>query len=510
MDQKTEVALVNAARTGDKDAFGALVERHLATARYLARHMVADAEIADELTQEAMLQAYLGVGRLRDPTRFAPWLYGIVRNVCRTWLRSPKLQLTTADRFAVGDYVASSLSEPLTLLEAQEQAALLQQALTALSPKNGMATWLFYYEGLRIDEIAIALDASPNAIKGRLYQSRKQLQHYLVRHLQLLSHTPLFMNLGTEREPTMTLMTELRLLKVEQTGRYVLYLLDTAGHRYLQMWVGAAEGAQIQHCVQGALPVPPSVYRSVAELLPALAITLEAVQITSLKNHLFLAVAQFRNGDRVQEVEARPSDAIALALHMQSPIRVDTQLLQDVGQVLPANFAVEPWLQNEAHHLQQALGWRDQIVQERDRTFTPSARLALLAASASATERHHNYIGTEHLLYGLMADQASLVAHLLQEQHVQLTQIDAAMDRLVGRGDTPTGEEPMIVPRVATVLSLAVTASQQGGQRAIGPEHLLLGLLQEGKGMGMTILRELGVDPAQLQAWLMSRMASSI
>lgn len=506
MAQETDAVFVIAARAGDKNAFGELVERYFATARLVALRLVTNQEIANELTQEALLQAYLSLSSLREPARFAPWLYGIVRNVCRTWLRSQRVNVSSLDLLINGDEAAPlHLVDPLTLLEAREQATLIHDALTTLSPKNGAAAWLFYYEGLRIDEIAITLGASPTAIKGRLYQARKQLQQYLAP----LRHTPHSPTPLAERRPKMTTITAVHVLKIERTGHHGLYLLDTVNHRCLQMWIGSDEGEQIRRYLNHETPGRPLSYHSIAALLQALDVKLEEVRIAALKNHIFYAVARFRNGDMLRELDARPSNAIAVALHMQSPIRVDDQLMRDAGQPLPADLAIECWLQNEAQRLQQAFGWRDKLVQEHDRTFTQQAQLALQAASANATVRQHNYIGTEHLLYGLMTAQESLAARVLYEQQVMLAHIDAAIDRLVGRGDSSSWEEPIIVPRVATVLSLAVAASQQGRQSYIGTEHLLLGLLQEGNGMAITLLRDLGVDPVQVQVRLLELMAAS-
>ena len=91
MDQRTDSELVIAARLGDKAAFGHLVDRHLPMARRLAMRMIGNQEIAWELAQEAYIQAYLSLDKLREPASFLRWLHGIVRNVCRSHLRSQNL-----------------------------------------------------------------------------------------------------------------------------------------------------------------------------------------------------------------------------------------------------------------------------------------------------------------------------------------------------------------------------------------------------------------------------------
>jgi RNA polymerase sigma-70 factor (ECF subfamily) len=91
VDQRTDSELVIAARLGDKAAFGHLVDRHLPMARRLAMRMIGNQEIAWELAQAAYLQAYLSLDKLREPASFLSWQHGIVRNVCRSHLRSPNL-----------------------------------------------------------------------------------------------------------------------------------------------------------------------------------------------------------------------------------------------------------------------------------------------------------------------------------------------------------------------------------------------------------------------------------
>ena len=90
-EQRTESELVIRAWAGDKDAFGALIERHLPMVRRLVGEMVVRAEVRHDLTQESMLQAYLSLKHLKNPARFKNWLYGITLNVCRGYLRAHKM-----------------------------------------------------------------------------------------------------------------------------------------------------------------------------------------------------------------------------------------------------------------------------------------------------------------------------------------------------------------------------------------------------------------------------------
>jgi RNA polymerase sigma-70 factor, ECF subfamily len=100
VEKRTDMELVARARSGDKRAFDQLVARYQPLAQRVARGMVA--ESARDLAQEAMLQAYLSLGHLQDDSRFQSWLHGIVRNVCRSYLRDLKANWLSLETLAGG------------------------------------------------------------------------------------------------------------------------------------------------------------------------------------------------------------------------------------------------------------------------------------------------------------------------------------------------------------------------------------------------------------------------
>src|SRR5512140_3513924 len=88
MDLWTDSELVVAARAGDKAAFGVLVERYETMVQRLAWRMIGDVDIAHDLAQDALLQAYLSLDSLQADSSFKSWLYGLTLNVCRMYIRS--------------------------------------------------------------------------------------------------------------------------------------------------------------------------------------------------------------------------------------------------------------------------------------------------------------------------------------------------------------------------------------------------------------------------------------
>jgi ATP-dependent Clp protease ATP-binding subunit ClpC len=110
----------------------------------------------------------------------------------------------------------------------------------------------------------------------------------------------------------------------------------------------------------------------------------------------------------------------------------------------------------------------------------------------------HNYIGTEHLLLGLISEEHGVAAKALESLNISLEAAIHEVERSVGRGQaSPAGRIPF-TPRAKKVLELSLRESRQLGHRHIGTEHLLLGLAREGEGEGAQILQELGAGLAQV------------
>lgn len=293
----------------------------------------------------------------------------------------------------------------------------------------------------------------------------------------------------------------LHVISDEASQHAILYLLDTAGNRMLRIWIGPFEGEQIYQALHGLPTQRPAAYRFFANILAKIGGTIEEVRIELLKDITYYATVKVRNGKQTHEVDARPSDAIALAVQTNSPIFVSAALMAQAGTDLPQPFAEQPWLQEETRLLAaagtMAQSWQQKLADEPT-LFAPDAQQILRQVHQLAQSYNHNYIGTEHLLLGLVQDKTAETAQLLESFGVNSEQVAAAMTRLVGHGVTSSAEEPRMAPRVGHVLAFASAAAQSAGQTTINNRHLLLGLLREGQGMAIKILRDLGVEPFML------------
>jgi ATP-dependent Clp protease ATP-binding subunit ClpA len=134
--------------------------------------------------------------------------------------------------------------------------------------------------------------------------------------------------------------------------------------------------------------------------------------------------------------------------------------------------------------------------------FTERARQVVVLAQDEARALKHNYIGTEHLLLGLLREEGGLAAKVLDSLGVALADARAQVKRIVGEGEMrPSGQVPF-TPRAKKVLELALREAQSLGHHDIGTEHILLGLIREGEGVGAQILVYFRAQPERVRASL--------
>jgi ATP-dependent Clp protease ATP-binding subunit ClpA len=126
--------------------------------------------------------------------------------------------------------------------------------------------------------------------------------------------------------------------------------------------------------------------------------------------------------------------------------------------------------------------------------FTNRARIVMTLAQDEAQRLGHNYMGTEHLLLGLVREGEGIAAIALKRLGVSLDDARAAVLHIIGHGDRIVAGEIGLTPRAKKVIELAVDEARRMGHHYIGTEHLLLGLLREGEGIAAGVLASLGVD----------------
>jgi ATP-dependent Clp protease ATP-binding subunit ClpC len=139
--------------------------------------------------------------------------------------------------------------------------------------------------------------------------------------------------------------------------------------------------------------------------------------------------------------------------------------------------------------------------------FTDRARRVLVLAQEEARLQHHSYIGTEHMLLGLLHEEEGIAAHALLQCGITIEAARRAVEETVGAGAEMPGGSPPFTPRAKKVLELALREALQLGHSYIGTEHILLGLIREGDGVGVTIIRNLGAELGQLHQEVIALMS---
>ncbi len=313
--------LVRLARDDDPAAFRLLVERYLPMARARAARLCPQPDDADDAVQDAFLQAFLALDRLRDPDRFAGWLGGIVANVCRAQRRRAPLTL-------LGDWpenLQPASDGSLPSAEDLDRADVLSRAVADLPPGQRQAVTQFYYA----DQPAGQVGATPGAAKASLHKARRRLREYIT------AHRPDLIPAVSRRTP----MTAVRIAhagpwpgrtpdgeKAIDHGVLVI-LADDAGQRALpvrlprhdaRFWVLLARPED-----RGEERLDDQREETTGRLLQAAGVTLTGVTVTDLGPGVTATRIDIAGSGGTRPVTASLADGLTLAVITGAPLAVD-------------------------------------------------------------------------------------------------------------------------------------------------------------------------------------------
>ena len=140
--------------------------------------------------------------------------------------------------------------------------------------------------------------------------------------------------------------------------------------------------------------------------------------------------------------------------------------------------------------------------------FTDGARRAVVLSQEEARVLNHNYIGTEHILLGLIHEHEGVAAKALESLGTSLESVRGQVEEIIGQGgEEPEGHIPF-TPRAKKVLESSLREALQLGHKYIGTEHILLGLLREGEGVAAQVLVKLGADLARVREQVVQLLAA--
>jgi RNA polymerase sigma factor (sigma-70 family) len=320
---------VYAARSGLKEPMAELLRRHWDTAVLLAERVLGSPDLARDAVQEAAIAAMTDVERLRSPDRFGAWFCGIALNVSRKWLRQLR-----SERSGLLPEPPSETADPAEAAEIADTAARVRRAIAALADGQQDAVRLFYLQGLSHREVADELGISVGAVKARLHQARAALAPKLVQFTTTQQTEATAVTATDVAEWAEVTVTDIRRSQDEDHSKreHVMVLTERAGGRRLPIWIGPVEATALALTLESVETPRPFPYKLAAGLVEAAGSQITEVRITRLLSSVFYAIVVVQGPAGPREVDARPSDAVNLALVTGVPIRVNAGLFAETAR----------------------------------------------------------------------------------------------------------------------------------------------------------------------------------
>lgn len=323
LEDVSDAALASRAQTGDTVALSTLLQRHAALVERVAKRVMGNADLVDDVLQDSALAAFLNVRSLLSPERFSGWYCGIVMNHCRMHLRKrarlPEIHSLNGSQFVIA-------RGPDTIAEERLMLSEVIEALQALPEKQRRAALLVYFEGLTQKEAAAALGISVGALKARLHRAREAIRLKVDREPT---------RAATRRRPQMVEVEvyDVFTMKGEEavsTAVQATVLLREKGEgRMIAIWMGESEGVAMAYALEDKELPRPMTHDLTKNLLDAVGVSVQSVTINKLVKETFYAVVSVRNGSGPKDVDARPSDAINLAIRAGAPLFVEDSVFDE-------------------------------------------------------------------------------------------------------------------------------------------------------------------------------------
>ena len=382
--------LVRQARAGRASALAVLISRHWSIVHKLLARATGNWIEAEDLAQETVLQAATRLSDLHEPERFGPWLYTIALNRARLWWRRRRtsrvpqsLEALLASAPAVVEpHLAGESTSPEAAWEAADLARTIGRALSALPKPQQQAILAHYVEGLTYGEIAAMLSVPPSTVRSRLQHARERLRRELVplvaEGYAEFARPPYAPSSRTRARRLAMTYVEMMVDSVRVAGggrpgvrhepaarAVVLKRVDSPAaddgapakpdKQYLAVVVAPYELDVIAVARQPATPRPLT-HRLMLELMPLPGrATIQEVRLTEVQDDMLSSAIVLKLGRRTKQVEARPTDAIVLALQAEVPIYAHTAVLEQAGITSPDSW--EERLRAYARRPEKVAGW---------------------------------------------------------------------------------------------------------------------------------------------------------
>ena len=313
-------ALVLRARARDDAAFAALLARHRRRLLRSCTRALGDPDAAADIAQDAALVAWLQIERLRDPARFGAWLDGIGRMLC---LRARRESAATREQptAELPEGAVDERDDPAMRALTAERGMELAAAIGALPAGQRDAVILFHLADLPQADVAARLDTRTGAVRTRLHKARAALRARLT---------------DTDKEaPMPETAVPARIVDVRRTpaGRHVVLLGTQDGE--LPVWIGGIEAVALAADLQDVERPRPHAHALALSLVRACGREPARVRIAHLEAGIFYAEIVLDDG---VTVDARPSDALTLAVAAGVPIEIEPAVLEAASSPPPREY----------------------------------------------------------------------------------------------------------------------------------------------------------------------------
>jgi bifunctional DNase/RNase/DNA-binding transcriptional MerR regulator len=309
--------------------------------------------------------------------------------------------------------------------------------------------------------------------------------------------------------------------RLARESHRVVLLRERGGERVLPIWIGAQEGDALVHERSGRRLPRPLGPDLTARLLQAGGVRVERVVIESLRENTYYASISVRAGGEPQEVDARPSDALNLALRLGAPVFVAADVMDESGVLshpelrsrlsdaeAEADARGDAETQGDWRSVSPDLIWSLYPESSPERMLercTERAREALLFAHQETLRLKHLHVGPDHILLGLLGEGKGLAARVLGFLGITLESVHARVVRTGGSSEDAISQQMTLTPKGRKVLALALSEALSLGPSDIDTEHILLALAREDE----QVLTDFGVDAERLREEVFRRLGPS-
>lgn len=321
MKSESDIKLIESALGGDKHAFSVLADKYYTYCLNKAYKYVNDRDVAKDLVQNGLIEAYFCLRNLKNKGSFKHWLGGIINNTCKKYLRDNNKKYLSLKQYYEEDSIDSESIEEEKVVE------IILRAIRSLAPKNAKIVVDYYYEGKSIEEISEEHFISTTLVKVRLHRARKELRSILQKSSDLKDYQQYFKNRQAMKEVQVVDMV----LGGENNKRCSVLLYNPESFRVLPIVITREEAEAMLIAMKGIDFPRPLTFNLITDIIRTNGLKPDGAYITDLSNGVFISLLKLKIGTDIKEYDSRPSDAITIALMFNRPIFVCQKVLDKAG-----------------------------------------------------------------------------------------------------------------------------------------------------------------------------------